>query len=119
VIARRVAQSVRVCCDAATSRRSEHPPADVAALTRAATVRTGSALRNVKIDAEAVHARNAPVSACLIPAAGTTLSQPGDDQPVIITNQMINALNAPVEAAWRKPQAARDAAAAVLPHPPR
>ena len=40
---------------------------------------------------------------------------PPPGQPVIITNQMINALDAPVEAAWQELQAARDAAAAVPP----
>jgi hypothetical protein len=34
-------------------------------------------------------------------------------QPVTITNQMINTLDAPAEAAWRELQAAQDAAAAV------
>ena len=41
------------------------------------------------------------------------LRNPAPGQPVTITNQMINALDAPVEAAWAGLQAAQDAAAAV------
>jgi transposase len=41
------------------------------------------------------------------------LRNPAPGQPVTITNQMINALDAPVEAAWRELQAAQDAAAVV------
>src|SRR5262249_41349372 len=41
------------------------------------------------------------------------LRNPAPGQPVTITNQMLNALNAPAEAAWRELQAAEDAAAAV------
>jgi hypothetical protein len=40
-------------------------------------------------------------------------AQPGTGQPVTITNQMINALDAPAEAASAELQAAQDAAAAV------
>ncbi len=40
------------------------------------------------------------------------LRNPPPGQPVTITNQMINALDAPAEAAWRELQAAQDAAAA-------
>ncbi len=41
------------------------------------------------------------------------LRNPAPGQPVTITNQMINALDAPAEAAWRELRAAEDAAAAV------
>jgi len=41
------------------------------------------------------------------------LRNPAPGQPVTITNQMINALNALVETAWQELQAAQDAAAAV------
>jgi transposase-like protein len=41
------------------------------------------------------------------------LRNPPPGQPALITNQMINALDAPVEAAHRELEAARDAAAAV------
>jgi transposase len=41
------------------------------------------------------------------------LRNPAPGQPVTITNQMINALDAPAEAAWRELHAAQDAAAAV------
>ena len=40
------------------------------------------------------------------------LRDPPPGQPVTITNQIINALDAPAEAAWRELQAAQDAAAA-------
>ena len=46
-------------------------------------------------------------------ASLAALRNPPPGQPVTITNQMINALDAPVEAAWQELQAARDAAAAV------
>jgi len=46
-------------------------------------------------------------------ASLTALRNPAPGQPVTITNQMINALDAPVEAAWAGLQAAADAAAAV------
>jgi hypothetical protein len=46
-------------------------------------------------------------------ASPAALRNPAPGQPVTITNQMINALNAPAEAAWRELQAAEDAAAAV------
>ena len=45
-------------------------------------------------------------------AALLALRSPAPGQPVLITNQMINALNAPVEAAWDELDAAQDAAAA-------
>ena len=41
------------------------------------------------------------------------LAQPGTRRAGHLTNQMINVLDAPVEAAWRELQAAQDAAAAV------
>ncbi len=41
------------------------------------------------------------------------LRNPAPGQPVTITNQMINALDAPAEAAWAELHAAQDAAAAV------
>jgi transposase len=46
-------------------------------------------------------------------ASLATLRNPAPGQPVTITNQMINALDAPAEAAHRELEAARDAAAAV------
>ncbi len=46
-------------------------------------------------------------------ASLAALRNPAPGQPVTITNQMINALDAPVEAAWAELQAAQDAAAAV------
>ena len=46
-------------------------------------------------------------------ASLAALRNPAPGQPVTITNQMINALDAPVEAAWRELQTAQDAAAAV------
>jgi len=46
-------------------------------------------------------------------ASLAALRNPPPGQPVTITNQMINALDTPVEAAWQELQAARDAAAAV------
>ena len=46
-------------------------------------------------------------------ASLAALRNPAPGQPVAITNQMINALDAPVQAAWRELQAAQDAAAAV------
>ena len=46
-------------------------------------------------------------------ASLAALRNPAPGQPVTITNQMINALDAPVEAAWAELQAAADAAAAV------
>ncbi len=45
-------------------------------------------------------------------AALLALRSPAPGQPVLITNQMINALNAPVEAAWDELDVAQDAAAA-------
>jgi transposase len=46
-------------------------------------------------------------------ASLAALRNPAPGQPALITNQMINALDAPVEAAHRELQAAADAAAAV------
>jgi Helix-turn-helix domain len=46
------------------------------------------------------------------------LRNPAPGQPVTITNQMINALDAPVEAAWRELQEAGKAAAATPPRVP-
>jgi transposase len=46
-------------------------------------------------------------------ASLAALRNPAPGQPVTITNQMINALDAPVEAAHRELEAAQDAAAAV------
>jgi transposase-like protein/helix-turn-helix protein len=46
-------------------------------------------------------------------AALLGLRSPAPGQPVTITNQMINALNAPLEAAWREPEEAAQAAATV------
>jgi Helix-turn-helix domain len=46
-------------------------------------------------------------------ASLAALRNPAPGQPVTITNQMINALDAPVEAAWAELQAAAGAAAAV------
>jgi lambda repressor-like predicted transcriptional regulator len=46
-------------------------------------------------------------------ASLAALRNPAPGQPVTITNQMINALDAPVETAWRELRSAQDAAAAV------
>ena len=46
-------------------------------------------------------------------ASLATMRNPAPGQPVTITNQMINALDAPAEAAWRELQAAQDTAAAI------
>jgi transposase len=46
-------------------------------------------------------------------ASLAALRNPAPGQPVTITNQMINALDAPAEAAWAELHAAQDAAAAV------
>jgi hypothetical protein len=46
-------------------------------------------------------------------ASLAALRNPPPGQPALITNQMINALDAPVEAAWHELHAAQDAAAAV------
>ena len=46
-------------------------------------------------------------------ASLAALHNPAPGQPVTITNQMINSLDAPVEAAWEEFQAAQDAAATV------
>jgi hypothetical protein len=49
---------------------------------RTAPRQCGPGRQRHKIDAEAVHARNAPVPAGLISAAGTTLSRPDDDTQI-------------------------------------
>jgi transposase len=46
-------------------------------------------------------------------ASLAALRNPAPGQPVTITNQMINALDTPAEAAWQELQAAQDTAAAV------
>lgn len=46
-------------------------------------------------------------------ASLAALRNPAPGQPVTITNQMINALDAPAEAAWQELQATQDAAAAI------
>jgi len=67
--------------------------------------------------AAAAQVRRAEVLAAAAEAQRDTslaaLRNPAPGQPVTITNQMINALDAPVEAAWARLQAAADAAAAV------
>src|SRR5579859_2983494 len=67
--------------------------------------------------AAAAQVRRAEVLAATAEAQRDTslaaLRNPAPGQPVTITNQMINALDAPVEAAWAGLQAAADAAAAV------
>ncbi len=67
--------------------------------------------------AAAAQARHAEILAAAAEAQReaslATLRNPAPGQPVTITNQMINALDAPVEAAHRELEAAQDAAAAV------
>src|SRR5579859_3231634 len=67
--------------------------------------------------AAAAQVRRAEVLAATAEAQRDTslaaLRNPAPGQPVTITNQMINALDAPVEAAWKELHAAADAAAAV------
>jgi hypothetical protein len=67
--------------------------------------------------AAAAQARHAEILAAAAQARRdaslAALHNPPPGQPVIITNQMINALDAPAEAAWRELQTAQDAAAAV------
>ena len=81
-------------------------PDDPARLVPNPAKKTAAAqVRHAEILAAAAEAqRDASLAALRNPAPG---------QPVTITNQMINALDAPVEAAWRELQAAEDAAAAV------
>jgi hypothetical protein len=67
--------------------------------------------------AAAAQARHAEILAAAAQARRdaslAALHNPPPGQPVIITNQIINALDAPAEAAWRELQTAQDAAAAV------
>ena len=67
--------------------------------------------------AAAAQVRRAEILAAAAEAQrGTSLAalrNPPPGQPALITNQMINALDAPVEAAWAELQAAQDAAAAI------
>jgi transposase len=67
--------------------------------------------------AAAAQVRRAEVLAAAAGAQRDTslaaLRNPAPGQPVTITNQMINALDAPAEAAWQELQAAQDAAAAL------
>jgi transposase len=67
--------------------------------------------------AAAAQARHAEILAAAAEAQRDAslaeLRNPAPGQPVTITNQMINALDAPVQAAWRDHQTAQDAAAAV------
>jgi transposase len=67
--------------------------------------------------AAAAQVRRAEVLAAAAGAQRDTslaaLRNPAPGQPVTITNQMINALDAPAEAAWAELQAAQDAAAAL------
>ena len=66
--------------------------------------------------AAAAQVRRAEILAAAAEAQrGTSLAalrNPPPGQPALITNQMINALDAPVEAAWAELQAAQDVAAA-------
>ena len=81
-------------------------PSDPARLVPGLARKTAAAqVRHAEILAAAAQAqRDASLAALRNPAPG---------QPVTITNQMINALDAPVEAAHRELEAAEDAAAAV------
>ena len=67
--------------------------------------------------AAAAQVRRAEILAAAAEAQrGTSLAalrNPPPGQPALITNQMINALDAPVEAAWAELQAAQDTAAAI------
>jgi Helix-turn-helix domain len=67
--------------------------------------------------AAAAQVRRAEILAAAAQAQRDTslaaLRNPAPGQPVTITNQMINALDAPVQTAWAELQAAQDAAAAV------
>ena len=67
--------------------------------------------------AAAAQVRRAEILAAAAEAQrGTSLAalrNPPPGQPALITNQMINALDAPVEAAWAELQAAQDVAAAI------
>jgi hypothetical protein len=77
----------------------------------------GRLVPNPAKKAAAAQARRAEILAAAAAAARDAalleLRSPAPGQPVTITNQMINALDAPLEAAWRELQAAEDAAAAV------
>jgi len=67
--------------------------------------------------AAAAQVRHAEILAAAAQAQRDTslaaLRNPAPGEPVTITNQMINALDAPAEAAWAELQAAQDAAATV------
>src|SRR6266700_762955 len=77
----------------------------------------GRLVPNPAKKAAAAHVRHAEVLAAAAEAQRdaslAALRNPAPGQPVTITNQMINALDAPVEAAWAGLHAAQDAAAAV------
>ena len=77
----------------------------------------GQLVPNPAKKAAAAQVRHAEVLAAAAEAERdaslAALRNPAPGQPVTITNQMINALDAPVQAAWPELQAAQDAAAAV------
>ncbi len=77
----------------------------------------GRLVPNPAKKAAAAHVRHAEVLAAAAEAQRdaslAALRNPAPGQPVTITNQMINALDAPAGAAWRELHAAHDAAAAV------
>jgi transposase-like protein len=77
----------------------------------------GRLVPNPAKKAAAAQVRHAEILAAAAQAQRDTslaaLRNPAPGQPVTITNQMINALDAPAEAAWAELQAAQDAAAAV------
>ena len=77
----------------------------------------GRKVPNPAKKAAAAQARHAEILAAAAEAQRdaslAALRNPAPGQPVTITNQMINALDAPVEAAHRELEAAEDAAAAV------
>jgi lambda repressor-like predicted transcriptional regulator len=77
----------------------------------------GRLVPNPAKKAAAAQARHAEILAAAAQAQRDTslaaLRNPAPGQPVTITNQMINALDAPAEAAWAELHAAQDAAAAV------
>jgi transposase len=77
----------------------------------------GRLVPNPAKKAAAAQARRAEILAAAAQAQRdaslAALRNPPPGQPVTITNQMINALDAPAEAAWAELHAAQDAAAAV------
>jgi hypothetical protein len=77
----------------------------------------GRLVPNPAKKAAAAQVRHAEILAAVAEAQRdaslAALRNPAPGQPVTITNQMINALDAPAEAAWRELQAAQDTAAAV------